>query len=315
MITPQPAGHSRSKRNGLTLIELIVVFGVVSILAALLLVAVNEARRSARRIQCANNLRQIALGVAGYTGTYQQLPMPCRGYSFYVPVLPYLEQKPLFDALNITAVYKIADVNLENATARSTRLGVLLCPADGAANQAGMVSYAGNQGDGRDGLAPSNGALPRLGERPIAEAAFTDGSSSTALLCEWLTGSFADGPDRRRTVIDLDRWGKIIEREELTKRCRAADVARAHVSTPKGDDWLNGNIGRTQYNHILNLDGPSCVPAGSLQSGAFTGGSDHGGGANVAFADGHVDFMRATIALEAWRALGTRNGGEAVSPP
>jgi prepilin-type N-terminal cleavage/methylation domain-containing protein len=81
-------------RRGFTLVELLVVVAIVGILLMLLLPAVQAARESARRCQCANNLRQIGLAVLQYEMIYKKLPPPRHNhpeYSIHVLLLPYLE--------------------------------------------------------------------------------------------------------------------------------------------------------------------------------------------------------------------------------
>jgi prepilin-type N-terminal cleavage/methylation domain-containing protein len=94
----------RGHRCGFTLVELLVVIAIIGILIALLLPAVQAAREAARRSQCSNNLRQLGIALQGYHDTYIALPMGARrpavnswGTSFYVSLLPYIEQKALFD--------------------------------------------------------------------------------------------------------------------------------------------------------------------------------------------------------------------------
>ena len=63
------------RRSGFTLIELLVVIAIIAILIALLLPAVQQAREAARRAQCKNNVRQIALALHNYESTHSTFPM------------------------------------------------------------------------------------------------------------------------------------------------------------------------------------------------------------------------------------------------
>src|SRR5262249_11407081 len=126
---PQGPGHQRSfpqvtkrgdstmttrtramKRSGFTLIELLLVIAIVAVLIGVLLPAVQAAREAARRIHCANNLKQLALAMHSYVVVNEVLPMGyvhklcevfpdafCVSHGPFVALLPQLEQQPLYN--------------------------------------------------------------------------------------------------------------------------------------------------------------------------------------------------------------------------
>ncbi len=114
-------------RHGFTLIELLVVMSVISVLIGLLLPAVQQARESASRISCANNLKQIALAFHHYHLDYAMLP-PTRvsdqGATWAVLILPYLEQNNLYKQWDLSRTYY-----QQTDLARLTTVPIYFCPS------------------------------------------------------------------------------------------------------------------------------------------------------------------------------------------
>lgn len=310
-------------RQGFTLIEVLVVVSIMAVLFVLLIAAVQQAREAARRSRCVNNLRQVGLALNAFVSRNEAFPSPNSGpmLSFYVPLLPYLDQSALYSSINVEV--DAPGVVPENRTAAMVSIGVLLCPSDPPQSAgAGWTSYAGNRGVcvktpppvrfEYDGVFAVGATRPR---------GITDGLSNTAAVSEWLLGrppvrrSKGQGMlrDERRTVFKTSRghadpdWPK-----SFPVQCNSLDLSNATIAgIVKGIPWIEGEFGRTLYNHLMPINGRSC--SNGTQFGAYTAGSTHPGGANVLFADGHVNFLRDSMTPAVWRALGTRSGGEMVN--
>jgi prepilin-type N-terminal cleavage/methylation domain-containing protein len=128
----------RAPRAGFTLVELLVVIAIIGVLVALLLPAVQAAREAARRAQCSNQLKQQALAIHNYEDTFKTMPIawflsnpPLNIGAWGVAVLPYLEQKPLFDQYDprFPAIDQAGMPGAKNIAVISTPLQVFVCPS------------------------------------------------------------------------------------------------------------------------------------------------------------------------------------------
>lgn len=308
---------SRTTR-GFTLIETLVVIGVIGLLVAILLPAVQSAREAARRVRCVNNLKQIGLAVHSYLSATGVFPEPF-AVSMHVAILPYLEQQPIYNMFNFDLVPPFPT---DSSTFNSLYLSSFLCPSDAVSND--FPEYTNYAGNGGNGLQPYRtgffGPVPTIGP-----ALVPDGLSTTAYAAEFLTGEFVSPTiplsqivtsDRRRPVyspVDLTSHGPT-PLAEFVDRCENLRGMVVNTSYRKGYPWHAPNSPSSVYNHLLSINSPSCTNTfQSKNSKAISSASLHPGGANVLFADGHAIFVQDSISRQAWRALGTRNGGEIVS--
>jgi prepilin-type N-terminal cleavage/methylation domain-containing protein/prepilin-type processing-associated H-X9-DG protein len=295
----------RTKRRGLSLIELLVAVAVLGLIVALLLTAVIRAREAARRARCASNLRNLAVALSHHQTTRGAFPTGAGDRSFLWALLPFLGQ----DALSRTV--------LDDRTAAVPIPGLFLCPSD-ARRPAPMARFATSYGGnaGTFGREPVSGWDGMFTEQPLKPDEVTDGLSFTAAVAEWVVGEGDVGNPSRLgsiTILDGDFAAAATGPEAFVGACEGAVPGRTGlvVAAFKGSYWFRGRLGHSLYTHALPPNRPSCRAAPDLN--AITAGSRHGGGAHVLTLDGGARFVRDTVAPEIWRALGTRAGAEAVA--
>lgn len=211
--------NSGQRSRGFTLIELLVVIAIISMLVALLLPAVQQARESARRTQCRNNLKQMGLAMHNYHGAVNRIPPLNIDASFWgwnVMLLPHLDQANLYAALDSTKATfppgasgfnaQVWTLNMPNPL--STIVPILRCPSDtgeaiinetvvtGQTIKCGRSNYPAVRGSDSGNLTgyPSNGAFPShtatAWQGPCRSFAdFKDGLSNTFLVGERLSAT------------------------------------------------------------------------------------------------------------------------------
>jgi prepilin-type N-terminal cleavage/methylation domain-containing protein/prepilin-type processing-associated H-X9-DG protein len=299
----------KARRRAFTLIELLVVSGVISVLIALLLPAVQSAREAARRAQCVNNLKQLGLALHNYEGMHQAFPSGYisnftatgddtgPGWGWSPMLLGQFDQAPLLNSINFNRAVE----DPANQTSRLVTVGSFLCPSDQV-----QVYWAVNR-DAATGLplmniaqvAPANYvAMYGVGEPgPDGDGLFfrnsrvalrdiTDGTSQAIALGE------------RSHLLGEATWTGSVTGAILYPTNPLTTVARFRTETSSG--MVLGHVGEGK--------GP-----GAPQSDVNTFYSLHtGGGVNFVFADGHVQFLKATMNYQTYQALATRAGGEVV---
>lgn len=300
-------------RRGFTLIEMLVVMGIVALLMALLTSAVQATRTAASATECRNNLRQLILAVSNYESQYGMYP---NAMTARIALLPYLEQQPL-----ARRVSSLPAGDPGWAEIRRANIPIYHCPSDPAPDvlgDAGASNYATCFGSGLL-VGGSDGAfgywddfLMPVGiiNRPIRASDLKDGTSTTAGISEWL---HSDGTlERLRAIWQTpSAFGpsQVHAFQTLCESMPIDPVGFGWQGSPFGHGvpWTNGWFGSGQYNHMLPPNRPSCLNNTHLSTGIYSAASMHAGGVHVAFMDGHVTFTSENIDRRAWQRLGSRN--------
>jgi prepilin-type processing-associated H-X9-DG protein/prepilin-type N-terminal cleavage/methylation domain-containing protein len=349
---PCQNGKTAEHPAAFTVIELLVVIAIIAVLIALLLPAVQGAREASRRIQCANNLKQIGLALHNYVAAFDTFPpgrvrlrvdFEGRCFSTFAQILPQLEQNATFNSINFCLNSDDEnDVDLgsgQNATVRYNVLSTLYCPSDSDQKvwgQRAPTNYLVNTGTTYPISPFCQSKLPITGiffdNSSVRIADITDGTSQTVAASETVK-SENGGPETLEWDARTLTTGFLMTRgatnngggPELMSyndQCTGTGLLMLNL---RGSSWILGVPAVTMYNHdrapndlrmdcVGGLTHSRCdidtLDASSLSVSAR---SRHPAGVNALFADGSVRFVKSSINLVPWRAVGSRNGREIVS--
>jgi prepilin-type N-terminal cleavage/methylation domain-containing protein/prepilin-type processing-associated H-X9-DG protein len=342
----------RARRPGFTLIELLVVISIIAVLIGLLLPAVQSAREAARRTQCINNLKQIGLAAHNYHTAFRVFPFgkgPSYGtvlpgtpvyarWSAQSQLLMFIEQGNLFNSINfnlppetpgmagaVPFMPPYQNPNRENATSSQVMVATFLCPSDlpTLSIWPGGNNYFGNQQTWACDLSDSNPSTiaPNEVQRgvffylsAVSIDTMTDGTSQTAIFSEKIRGQGTPNPrtDMFATANQSSLDATYIDCQSINP------MTTPPLTSREGMSWVMGEMCCTTYNHVSTPNTKTCAGLGfpgtmANMSMQVPPSSNHPGGVNVLMGDGGVHFIRDSIFLLTWRALGTRNGAEVIS--
>jgi prepilin-type N-terminal cleavage/methylation domain-containing protein len=343
MCNPYLLRRETLSRTAFTLIELLVVIAIIGVLIALLLPAVQAAREAARRSQCSNNLKQLALGMHNHHDTYGKFP---RNYkqvggnvwealsaSFFI--LPFIEQKNLYDQ---------AQPNLANwgwiyGNTMNTKIQTFICPS------AQPGSTRGTHGHGWDGPGSHyawstgssvetvwagnrfNGMFAYSEDRAMRDV--TDGLSNTLMVSEILSGSGRTGGSGTFPY-DIFYVGNgpftSVSNANFPTASDLNNIGNAARNSPIGYKSNNGTMwawyaaGQSTLttaappNWSFPSAGGDCCPGGAHDwgYGIIPPRSLHPGGVNGALGDASVRFITSNIDILTFQRLGHRADGQVV---
>jgi type II secretory pathway pseudopilin PulG len=330
-----------------------VVIAIISVLISLLLPAVQAAREAARRIQCVNNLKQIGLALHNYISTTNVLPpgrfntyISGHGNCWvtYSQLLPELDQSAIFNAFNFNLPPDTDTLSASNSTGFETFLNTLICPSDSdpVLITVGGGKFATHNYDlntGNTYPVVQNPAPPLYGmpNGPFFEnsrmtpASFTDGMSNTVAITETVrstpTSTYATDPLGVFLITgNNSTTGPPISSDaDYQSLCLSLPPETTQFQATRGVRWHYGAPGHSLYNHLRppNNRLPDCrgglphstrnIQFWSWLSLNIAARSKHAGGVNSLLADSHVQFVKDSVDVATWQALGSRNGGEVIS--
>jgi prepilin-type processing-associated H-X9-DG protein len=288
-------------RSAWTLVELLVVIAIIGVLTALLLPAVQSARRAAQNTQCLNSLRQIGLAILQYEGVNQRLPS-----GGHADILPFLEQSPL-------------------AVSNQEAIPLLLCPAENRRNLTAMISgrlvmgsnYAYNRG---------RWVIDQPNETPL------DGTHRSEHVKDGLSNTLGGAEVKLETSVVLGATGFDATMPTFPSELSNANGQR-FLNSSAGNrlshtQWFSREIEQTGFTttfppntlvpmtegdvtYDINVVTTS-VPFGSQtrRMAAITARSWHGPWVNTLFLDGHTRPVSNAIPVKLWRSLSTPSSRE-----
>ncbi|WP_417384047.1 DUF1559 domain-containing protein [Gimesia sp.] len=311
----------RRTPQGFTLIELLVVIAIIAILIALLLPAVQQAREAARRSTCKNSLKQIGVALHNYHDSHQSFPPGYiarnvtsgldsttetgTGFAWGVMLLPFLDQAPLYNQLNLNLDCTVSP-NIGLAT---SAIPIFRCPSDtnqgvftvtdgsnnyslSSANYAGIYGY-GSLTD-KPGSPTDKGILYRNSNIKIRD--ITDGPSNTIVVGERSHQHQFVGA---ASVIQADTtWYAAVPNVTRPAGMSMASMTEGPASLILGHVGQGGMMQMhhppNTTNHIANFS------------------SKHEGGAHFLLGDGAVRFLSENMNYDTFRHLGTINDGNVI---
>ncbi|UUO09094.1 DUF1559 domain-containing protein [Blastopirellula sp. J2-11] len=317
----------RTRRRGFTLVELLVVIAIIGVLIALLLPAVQQAREAARRMQCANHLKQLALALHNYHDTFSTFPSAAycvtagaadasgrtdiaHCHTWIESLMPFIEQNAVYDQINFNTANNLGD---NPSVLNDLLISSLLCPSDpdsGLFPNSRESGYTPGTGDSMGAnYVPSVGPI-HMNSCAIAAQSPNVNCKSTggARLDVDAPGMFNGGRDAYKLALCMDGTSNtflIGETLPIYSSFHMYFASHMHIgstNTPPNYQKI--------YGDACPMSRDSRIGSCYVQMGGYK--SRHPNGVQMALADASVRFIPDTIDYHTWVFLGDRDDGNAV---
>lgn len=334
MVHSKRLDRSIVRVQAFTLVELLVVIAIIGILVALLLPAVQAAREAARRMDCTNRLKQIGLACLNYESANGHLMdgmqnnqsecttgSSCRGWTWIHLMLPYIEEDNVADQIDLSYPDGWLDYlkyisAAEEERIRFTKLNAVLCPSLFMWNESEESGFrkdyfasVGGKGhsdatsggffgvddplntplkSGNSGNVVNDGVFYVNSSTKMSE--IIDGTSKTFLAGESYFGTKYSDPGYNT--------------------CDGGQPVWFHGGS--GDGGANTNYARILRSSVHAINTEYACRTNADENEVPFGSQHAGGGCNMVFADGHVEFINEGIDFDLYQSLSTRRSEDGV---
>ncbi len=332
----------QTHRSGFTLVELLVVIAIIGVLVGLLLPAVQTAREAARRMQCSNNLKQVALACHNYESAFKKFPPSAildlsitstannGSWGVHGRVLPQLEQSNLFERVDLSIAWD------GQRSIHEVKVPTFACPSDPGTDRVRVFS------DNRPSLYPTSYGF-NFGSWFVYDPSTRKGGDGMFYPNSFLGfRDCLDGTSNTLFIAEVKTWTPYTRNGGPVTTAMPTTQAEAEAVAASGPDfkdtghteWPDGRVHHSGFTTTLppntkvhyttggqtydEMDFNSWQEgkngsAGQTTYAMITSRSYHTGMVQVAMLDGSMRTVTDSVDLKIWRSAGTRSGHEVVS--